>query len=393
MSLFDDIGNGVSDLGKNIADGAANVWKGVGEGVHLTLDVAGFVPVVGAVADGANAGIYALEGNMAMAGLSAACAIPFAGDAVAAVKVGGKALAKGSEAIAKSTSKLALESGADVASSTMKKSISGVKEFNSAVRAEQQNFSKLGKFFSTGTSMGSKGANVARGMFRLAPITSVFMGKNVMSGFESAYAETTGDNMNNVELEGLEDNTEAQYLEQLNSMSEEELKEYGLTTVDVEYINNGGFDENSSQLVEGQSVVTEDKNEYETQVSTMIDDMANQFGINANEGVMSSLKSVIVPLGAGLMQLFDKVKTSLGFDSQENVLQEENESSGLSFDPDPIGSELAERQKRLRSDESREELRKLGTVMSVDNSVEREVVDESLLPRENVADNNFEMER
>ncbi|WP_109507300.1 SpvB/TcaC N-terminal domain-containing protein [Nocardioides speluncae] len=46
---------------------------------HTVLDVVGLVPVVGEVADLANAGWYAAEGNYVDAGLSAASAIPVAG--------------------------------------------------------------------------------------------------------------------------------------------------------------------------------------------------------------------------------------------------------------------------------------------------------------------------
>jgi LysM repeat protein len=54
---------------------------------HGALDVAGFIPVAGAVADIANAGLYAAEGDYANAALSAAAAVPGIGDAAAAVKL------------------------------------------------------------------------------------------------------------------------------------------------------------------------------------------------------------------------------------------------------------------------------------------------------------------
>lgn len=57
---------------------------------HTALDVVGMIPVVGAVADGINAAWYGAEGNYAMAALSAAAMIPFAGDAVLAAKIGVK---------------------------------------------------------------------------------------------------------------------------------------------------------------------------------------------------------------------------------------------------------------------------------------------------------------
>ncbi len=60
--------------------------------IHGVLDVAGFIPGVGAVADLANAGLYAAEGNWLEAGLSLASAVPGIGDTIALAKKSGKAL-------------------------------------------------------------------------------------------------------------------------------------------------------------------------------------------------------------------------------------------------------------------------------------------------------------
>ena len=60
--------------------------------IHGVLDVAGFIPGVGAVADLANAGLYAAEGNWLDAGLSLASAVPGIGDTIALAKKSGKAL-------------------------------------------------------------------------------------------------------------------------------------------------------------------------------------------------------------------------------------------------------------------------------------------------------------
>ena len=60
--------------------------------IHGVLDVAGFIPGVGAVADLANAGLYAAEGNWLDAGLSLASAIPGIGDTIALAKKSGKVL-------------------------------------------------------------------------------------------------------------------------------------------------------------------------------------------------------------------------------------------------------------------------------------------------------------
>ena len=53
------------------------------DAVHGILDVAGFIPVVGAAFDVINAVIYAVEGEWECAGLSVVAAIPGAGDAAA----------------------------------------------------------------------------------------------------------------------------------------------------------------------------------------------------------------------------------------------------------------------------------------------------------------------
>jgi hypothetical protein len=77
--------------------------------VHGALDVGGFFPVLGAIPDLINAGVYAAEGNYAQAGISAVAAIPFGGDAVAAgnigVKVGKRAAKELEEVAAKRTAK------------------------------------------------------------------------------------------------------------------------------------------------------------------------------------------------------------------------------------------------------------------------------------------------
>jgi len=59
---------------------------------HLALDVAGMVPIVGAVADGVNAAWYAGEGDWASAGLSAAAMVPGLGQAATATKLGAKGI-------------------------------------------------------------------------------------------------------------------------------------------------------------------------------------------------------------------------------------------------------------------------------------------------------------
>jgi hypothetical protein len=60
---------------------------GVSGFLHTTLDVVGFIPVVGEVADGANAALYAVEGDWTNAVIYAgAVAIPTSGRAIRAGK-------------------------------------------------------------------------------------------------------------------------------------------------------------------------------------------------------------------------------------------------------------------------------------------------------------------
>lgn len=62
--------------------------------VHGALDLAGFIPVLGAIPDGINAGIYSLEGDWANAGLSAVASVPVWGDGIKLGTITGKAAIK-----------------------------------------------------------------------------------------------------------------------------------------------------------------------------------------------------------------------------------------------------------------------------------------------------------
>ncbi len=62
------------------------------EAVHLGLDVLGFIPVVGEVANGLNAVIYLAEGDWTNAALSAVALVPIAGDAALAARMGARGL-------------------------------------------------------------------------------------------------------------------------------------------------------------------------------------------------------------------------------------------------------------------------------------------------------------
>ena len=111
VSYRADNGDGVLEIGEYGATAealdaaAANggvAWGGVAQGAeddsnllsdlgHLALDAVGLIPVVGEVADLANAAWYTAEGDYLNAGLSAAAAVPLVGWAA----TGGKFAVKG----------------------------------------------------------------------------------------------------------------------------------------------------------------------------------------------------------------------------------------------------------------------------------------------------------
>lgn len=93
-----------------------NPWETTKMITHGALDILGFVPVFGAIADVANAGLYAAEGKYDMAAMSMLSAIPGVGDVLGpAAKVASKAL----PSIGRVASKI--EKGADLINSPLGK--------------------------------------------------------------------------------------------------------------------------------------------------------------------------------------------------------------------------------------------------------------------------------
>lgn len=86
--------------------------------VHGTLDVAGMVPVIGEVADGVNAGLYAAQGDFVNAGISLAGMIPVGGQAITgtrvAVKVGGEVLQQAEKQVLKEGGQEITQQGAKI---------------------------------------------------------------------------------------------------------------------------------------------------------------------------------------------------------------------------------------------------------------------------------------
>ena len=98
--------NGNGRPGRGQAD-EGSWWDEWGEWVHGGLDVVGFIPVVGEIADGINAAVYLVEGRHVEAAISAAAMIPVVGDVGKVgkfgVKVGKEILEETVEGAAKRT--------------------------------------------------------------------------------------------------------------------------------------------------------------------------------------------------------------------------------------------------------------------------------------------------
>lgn len=103
ITIVDDgqVDTGEADLSRKSAETEED-WKekeqeellsdkeGLLDGLQTVLDVAGFAPGVGAIADLTNAAIYSVRGDKINAGLSLLAAVPGIGDAAAAAKLAGK---------------------------------------------------------------------------------------------------------------------------------------------------------------------------------------------------------------------------------------------------------------------------------------------------------------
>lgn len=98
----------VAPSGQSNASQNAGWWSGISEWIHGGLDVVGFVPGFGEVADGANALIYLGEGRYLEAGISAAAMIPILGD----VGKAGKWVVKGGKEILEEGAERAVKKGA-----------------------------------------------------------------------------------------------------------------------------------------------------------------------------------------------------------------------------------------------------------------------------------------
>ena len=118
--------------------------------VHGALDVAGFIPGVGAIADGINAGIYAAEGDWGNAALSLAAAVPGVGDAAAVVgktaKIAGKAAKAAKTTKAAKTVKVAKAAKSSNALSKLKGMCSWIKNIAGKAKTGAKKIAdKLGK--------------------------------------------------------------------------------------------------------------------------------------------------------------------------------------------------------------------------------------------------------
>jgi hypothetical protein len=93
-----DVGAGIGNNLRNtfrpvlnaLGKGFKNFGNAVLDGAQFVLDIAGMVPVLGAIPDLVNAGISALRGNWGDASVSLFSAIPGIGDVAGATKIGAK---------------------------------------------------------------------------------------------------------------------------------------------------------------------------------------------------------------------------------------------------------------------------------------------------------------
>ncbi|CAH1388054.1 eCIS core domain-containing protein [Candidatus Nitrotoga sp. M5] len=102
--------------------------------VHGALDLAGFIPALGAIPDGINAGIYVVEGDWANAGLSAVAMVPMWGDGVKLATMAGKSTIR-------VTAKAAIKLGPD----GIAKGLKEVKAASKATKVETELAQQISK--------------------------------------------------------------------------------------------------------------------------------------------------------------------------------------------------------------------------------------------------------
>ncbi|NIE52507.1 type IV secretion protein Rhs [Pantoea sp. Ap-870] len=129
-------------------------WSDYGDWVHTGLDVLGAVPVIGALADGANAAIYTAEGDYGNAALSAASAaanfVPGGGAAFKAGKLAAKAgkaveAAKVGKTVAKESTALAEKAAVKAESSAARAETKAAnKDADEVIKAKKAGSNKGG---------------------------------------------------------------------------------------------------------------------------------------------------------------------------------------------------------------------------------------------------------
>lgn len=128
------------------------IWGMVSGPVHFVLGAAGFIPGLGAVPDLLDAGVYALEGDMISAGLSAGAAVPFAGDAVKAGTIVGKA---GKQVAKAAAEKVAKEAAEKVAKETAERLAKEAAEKAAKEAAEKKITKEAGEAAAGGVKKGN----------------------------------------------------------------------------------------------------------------------------------------------------------------------------------------------------------------------------------------------
>ncbi|MGK3967881.1 PAAR-like domain-containing protein [Sorangium sp. So ce118] len=129
------------DLNKMREEAEKSWWEKASDWVHTGLDIVGFIPGIGEIADGLNAAIYLAEGDYVNAAISAAGMIPFAGSAA----TGGRLAAKAGKAIAEEVGEQGAKQGAQEAAQQAGKQGAEQAGKEGAEKAGKEGAEKAGK--------------------------------------------------------------------------------------------------------------------------------------------------------------------------------------------------------------------------------------------------------
>ena len=205
ITIVDDgqVDTGKADLSRKSAE-TEDEWKekeqeelladkeGLLDGLQTVLDVAGFAPGVGAIADLTNAAIYAVRGDKVNAGLSLLAAVPGIGDAAAAAKLAGKGVKVAKAAkLAKGSKTAKVAEVTDKTMSNVKFGELTTKSKNSTVKSVQTNSPKFGEVTRRQSSVNSSNTT---------PTSKHKFGELTQSGHQKVHIEKSIQNGEGVKV-------------------------------------------------------------------------------------------------------------------------------------------------------------------------------------------------